>query len=388
MNNAILILLFLFSVILMAFIDPSGQRKPAVQDGSSLYGGTTPAPSPAGLSPESGKDPAVFQKLEIEVDGDPQVIHILEVNLARPGLEVFPVLARDGIFGFEFLSDMNERYQAEAAINAGFNFGYGQPSGLVIQNGRLLSGSIGYGRVLLMKDQKAWFQEAPVKIWLDCEGTQIPVDRVNPYPAAEGILVFTPDYGPANRMDGYYTVCVVQDNQVVSSGAATGETDIPDDGFLIVDQRVESSPLLEFVIGKEVFLQWESDAVQGYQCSGSLVEKGKNVAREEDAWGGNLRIQTPRTAVGLKDENTLVFLVADGRQPDYSKGLTGQQLADVLISIGVTEAALLDGGASSEMIVANEIVNRPSTGKERLLASGFILLIRGPSGRVPVKVRE
>ena len=99
----------------------------------------------------------------------------------------------------------------------------------------------------------------------------------------------------------------------------------------------------------------------GYQCSGSLVENGKNVSKDLDEWAGNLRIPTPKTAVGLKDENTLVFLVVDGRQPEYSEGVTGSQLADILISLGVTEAAILDGGASSELIYNGEIANRPST---------------------------
>lgn len=384
LNNAFILLMFLFTMILLAYTDPSGQREPTAQDGSSLYGGITGAPTP---SVQPGTEPAVFRKLQTEIDGELQVIHILELNLSQPGMEVFPVLAREGIFGFETLSDMNGRYQAEAAVNAGFNYAYGQPSGLVIQNGRILSGSMGYGRILLIKDQKAFFLQAPVKIWLDSEGRQLPVDRVNPYPAPSGILVFTPEYGPANRMEGSYSYCIARDNEVVSCGVAKGETDIPDDGFLIVDKRTEGSPLLEFTIGQKVTLQWDTAADQGYQCSGSLVENGKNVTRDDDAWGGNLQIQTPRTAVGLKDENTVVFLVADGRQPGYSKGLTGRQLADALISIGVTEAALLDGGASSEMIFGGEIVNRPSTGKERLLASGFIITVKGPSGRVPVTVQ-
>ena len=79
-----------------------------------------------------------------------------------------------------------------------------------------------------------------------------------------------------------------------------------------------------------------------------------------------------RTAVGIKDNSTLVFIVVDGRQPGYSTGLR-KQLADILISAGVTEAALLDGGASSQMIVNGEIVNKPSAGKERLIASAFII---------------
>lgn len=381
-QNSVVILVLLICLILsIAGYDPSGKRNPP--DGSSLYEEITPGPPPTEQPTEPDRDPIRFKRVEMIIDGEPQVLFFLELDLSDPDLEVFPVLARDRIFGFEYLSVMDARYDADATVNAGFNFGYGQPSGLVIQNGRLLSGSIGYGRVLFIKDRKSWFQNAPVKTWLLCGDEKLPIDRINPYPATEGILVFTPEYGPANRMEGDYSICVVRNNRVVSIGVWNGEADIPGDGFLIADKRVEGSPLMKCHEGQEILLQWEGDAFQGYQCSGSLVEQGRNVAADYDAWGGNMRIQTPRTAVGLKDEHTLVFLVADGRQPGYSTGLTGKELADALIAEGVTEAALLDGGASSEMIINGEIVNKPSTGKERLLASGFIVRRGKSSGQQP-----
>lgn len=370
-NNIVILLLLICSILLMTDADPSGERNPP--DGSSLYEEITPSPALTERTDEPVKNPVRLKRIEMEIDSNPQVVFLLELDLSDPELEVFPVLAQDRIFGFELLSDMDARYQADLTVNAGFNFAYGQPSGLVIQNGRLLSGTIGYGRVLFIKDRKCWFQNSPVEVWLTCAGEKLPVDNVNPYPATQGILVFTPEYGPTNRMEGDYTICVVRSNRVTFVGVQQDEADVPDDGFLIVDRRVEGSPLLEYQEGQEISLQWDGEAFQGYQCSGALVEQGKNVARDQDAWGGNMLIRTPRTAVGLKDQHTLVFLVADGRQPGYSTGLTGKQLADVLIAEGVTEAALLDGGASSEMIVDGEIINKPSTGKERLLASAFII---------------
>ncbi len=323
------------------------------------------------------KKPITYKKIETEIEGEPQVMHFLELDLTEPGLTVFPVLSGDCIFGFEHLSVMNDRYHAQASVNGGFNYAYGQPAGLVIQNGKLLTGSMGYGRILMIQNRKAWFQDTPTRIWLEYKGTQLPVDRVNPYPADEGILVFTPEFGPTNRIEEKHIACVVRNNRVVSVKEEAREAGIPKDGFLVVDLRTEDSPLLQLSDEQEIDMRWEENADQGYQCSGSLVENGQNVSQDYDPWGGNMRIRTPRTAVGIKDENTLVFLVIDGRQPRYSKGVTGKQLADVLIAVGVTEAALLDGGASSEMIVDDEIVNSPSTGKERLLASAFIIRADG-----------
>jgi hypothetical protein len=60
----------------------------------------------------------------------------------------------------------------------------------------------------------------------------------------------------------------------------------------------------------------------------------------------------PRTAIGLDQEGkTLLILVADGRQPFYSEGLTLQELAEVLAGYGMYTALNLDGGGSSTLAV-------------------------------------
>lgn len=46
-----------------------------------------------------------------------------------------------------------------------------------------------------------------------------------------------------------------------------------------------------------------------------------------------------------------------------------------MIELGITEGALLDGGANSEMIINGEIVNRPSfKGQERPMATAFVIV--------------
>ncbi len=373
-NDSLRLVVFILILFSLSGLGPSEEHHSVPLDGSYLYDDNPVEASSAPVPEEPIKEAVIHWREEFEIDGKPQVAYFLELNLENPNLEVFPVLSQDRIFGFEFLSEMNLRYEAAATVNAGFNHAYGQPSGLVVQNGRIISGSSGYGRNLLIKDQKAWFLNSSIKTWIQQGEEKLPVDRVNPYPQDRGILIFTPEFGPANRIEGKSTTCIVENNKVVSSEIVSGETDIPDNGYLIVDLRTDNSPLLSFIPGNEVKLSWEGEAEQGYQCSGSLVENGVNTAGENDPWAGSLGIPTPRTAVGIKDASTLIFLVVDGRQPGYSVGVTGKQLADILISVGVTEAALLDGGASSQMIISGETVNRPSTGKERLLASAFIIM--------------
>lgn len=111
----------------------------------------------------------------------------------------------------------------------------------------------------------------------------------------------------------------------------------------------------------------------------AIVQDGQAVAGidevEIDTNVGNHSIQgeQPRTAVGVIDENHLVFVVVDGRAEGYSRGVTMTELADIMVSLGATTAYNLDGGGSSEMWFDGEVVNRPSNGGER--ATSDILYI-------------
>jgi exopolysaccharide biosynthesis protein len=107
-----------------------------------------------------------------------------------------------------------------------------------------------------------------------------------------------------------------------------------------------------------------------------IVENGKNVSPVSDPWIGVLTNRDPRTVIGIKDESTIILLTVDGRQPGYSTGMTASELADYLIGIGIKDAAMLDGGASTEMIVDGRIVNKPSHGGEERKIAGAVLIFK------------
>lgn len=113
----------------------------------------------------------------------------------------------------------------------------------------------------------------------------------------------------------------------------------------------------------------------------AIVEDGSAVAGidevEIDTNFGNHSIQgeQPRTAVGVIDENHLVFVVVDGRDTGYSRGVTMTELADIMVSLGATTAYNLDGGGSSTMYYDGEVVNQPSNGGER--GTSDILYVAG-----------
>lgn len=104
----------------------------------------------------------------------------------------------------------------------------------------------------------------------------------------------------------------------------------------------------------------------------SLLDNGQVAAGIEDVEVdtnfGNHSIQgeQPRTAVGVIDENHLVFVVVDGRSPGYSAGVTMTGLAEIMQGLGATTAYNIDGGGSSTMYFNGSLVNNPlGQNKER-----------------------
>ncbi len=79
--------------------------------------------------------------------------------------------------------------------------------------------------------------------------------------------------------------------------------------------------------------------------------------RDESPFGPNeyYAEAQPRTAVGLStDRRVLLLFVVDGRQLNYSEGVTLPELAQIAIEYGADEAFNLDGGGSSTLIIEDQ----------------------------------
>ncbi len=82
----------------------------------------------------------------------------------------------------------------------------------------------------------------------------------------------------------------------------------------------------------------------------------------------------PRTIVGEYANGDMIFIVVDGRQADWSSGVTLEDLQVTLIKFGVVDAYNLDGGGSSVFVFGNEIMNRPADGKQRMLPTNIVVM--------------
>ncbi len=81
----------------------------------------------------------------------------------------------------------------------------------------------------------------------------------------------------------------------------------------------------------------------------------------------------PRTAICQKPNSEIIILVIDGRQT-HSVGAKIKEVQDLFMEEGCVNAGFLDGGASSEMVVGDEVVTKPSSRYgERRLPSAFLV---------------
>lgn len=75
-----------------------------------------------------------------------------------------------------------------------------------------------------------------------------------------------------------------------------------------------------------------------------------------------LNSTNPRCAIGYVEPGHYVFVVVDGRDPGYSKGVTLSELASLMVDAGCKVAYNLDGGKSASMVYEDEYVNIPCEG--------------------------
>lgn len=95
------------------------------------------------------------------------------------------------------------------------------------------------------------------------------------------------------------------------------------------------------------------DSLQGIAGNVMVVQNGRPLDVRNGRFPGraNAFRPEPRTAVGLSaDGQTLFLVVIDGRQGNYSTGMTMTQLAEFMVSLGVENALNLDGGGSSTLV--------------------------------------
>ncbi len=296
----------------------------------------------------------------------------------------------------EPLSQTAARAGAVAGVNGDFFDinGTKAPLGGMVDDGELVAAPVQGWRehVGFGADGIARLAELTLQGTVTVPGGELPLTGFNTHRLPAGAVgAFTPLWGTASRAAVAPSGAPVTEVTVVagrvtavSSGAGAGA--VPEGATVLHGNGTAAQTLAALKPGDAVELAYQPRTDAG---SDLLFAVGGNLELLRDgtpAPGLDDRVSEPRSAVGISDDGRTMWLVTvDGRQRD-SRGMTYQELADLLDGLGADDGLNLDGGGSSTLVArdagtdAAAVQNSPSDGTERLTPNGIGLFAAAGSG--------
>lgn len=278
---------------------------------------------------------------------------------------------------------------AVCALNADFFSGFsgekGFALGIEIKDGELLQSPINPGTMATV----AYDEGQVLMSYLDFHimavapnGEYKEVRHLNKHTSYFGdILMYTSDFngGMSPAPGGEVCEVVIEDGKVTEFRRNMPSVKIPENGcVLVVSEGVSMFLANNFVVGDEIRFDYYitpdiGNAESAFGGGAMLVSDGKEVTEFSHTVSG----YHPRSAIGIDQTGKKLYLVAvDGRQ-ENSKGMTMQELAKLMVSLGCHQAVNLDGGGSTKMLAStvwNEAMhtaNSPTENRKVINAVGL-----------------
>ena len=359
-------------------------------------------------------------------DKEPCVFYVAEIDKNSPDLNVQVCLGQGKVLGKETVPEIARRVskggrKALVAINGGFGVlgGLGGLAGishnLFVQDGELTSGPIPEDVCFgVAQNGEVFMESVEMRAYVIFGNQRIPIEAINNRMKGDqrrdyNSILFTPRFGDTTHTSRKMYEAVFtgarlpltpnyRSEVVLKSIGEKGNNQIPSDGFVLaVRTRRYEKTLLKLQPGQEgrveVHLKpnkWH-DILQAMGGNYILVKDGKlshdmrqALVFDDDHEPGRrhstnkLVSHEPRTALGFGDEK-IYLIVVDGRQNDYSTGMTMYEVAQVLIELGAKQAMNLDGGASSTLFAGGKVHNRPSGGDLRKVLNSVLITVNSGS---------
>lgn len=320
-------------------------------------------------------------------------VNVIRANLNDKYTQISPLTNKDGSSNKATLSTMIKTSGAVAGVNGDyFLTTSGVPTysyGTLINDGNMITSPLPFNNPIQYPTVSRLLDgSVDISVWnpkMTLYGTDGTAFNVAVYNKTSGLywgpVILTSDWDDMSvGYDGKTDIVeiVVVNNYVTDVRVNQPSTIIPEEGFVISSTGPTTMANLKksFEAGKLTSLNIELDFAQSdidfaFGGLNYLVKDGAINEISSEALKTH-----PRTAIGFsKDNSEMIFVTVDGRNKDI-EGLKQTELADLLIDLGCYNAVNMDGGGSTTMGVdflnnANvTIVNMPSDGRERALASG------------------
>ena len=235
---------------------------------------------------------------------------------------------------------------------------------------------------------------------------RVPVNHINQVPANENeisvffdnSLVELPELYNKVVLDGIETKINKNLSGYFGKGSlvetTTDAVDIADNQFVIVGHEFNQDDLIaenDYAV-VQLGLGGEWDDVRyavGSDAQPLVIDGAANLSLNA---GASWDFPAPRTAIGIKTDGTVFFVVVDGRnKPEGMDGVKLRELGEIMAHFGADRAYNLDGGGSSTMALKDlesgeyAILNTPSDLRVRSVSNG-VFFVKGEHKEMPAPI--
>ncbi len=334
-------------------------------------------------------DGLTYKKIEKITNQGFLDIHVLEYNLNSTNIEL-DILRNNEEWAKRVPLTTMATDNTLAGINGSFfdtSSIYGDILGLELEDGKLVYAKNNYNRDVAntsslnqKSDGSISFGYISNQINFVMEnGSTVYVDSVNGMQDFNNPTVFTGNViNNTAYVDSEFDLykVIVEDGKVINVVPPKTVATLTENQIALVTSDYSIVEMMPQGTGINYYVNTNlGDKIQQYQM---ILSGGGNILTNGNIVTDGLHVspnsRAPRTAIGTTEDNRLISVVIDGR--GNSIGATHNELAQILLDLGVTNGIHLDGGGSAELIALNYnnsrvIKNAPSDNRERNISNGL-----------------
>ena len=352
----------------------------------------------------------------------PLVVNVVQIDPKAKGVRVEAALGQDRVwgsdptFGREIVSTLAARHKAVAAMNASFFPFMGNPIGLHRQGGDIVTEPADQRTCfLVMKDGTAKIAafDYSGKATLLEKGETKAIEGLNRKPGKDDeLLLFTPIFFDATlRTPGRVEAILTGISDSIKPGkdyvgkvaqvTEGGGTTIAPGTVVLSAGGADANFMRSALPGTKIAFRLETNVLRGDDVkiadireavagAPRLLTDGKvTITLKEEHIGESFSTtRHPRSAVGIDKDGKILLMSVDGRQKNLSRGASLPELAALLLKFGAVNAVNMDGGGSTALVALDAVINSPSEGRERPIASALLVYGDRPKEKKEKPVAE
>ncbi len=306
------------------------------------------------------------------------------VIAAHEKYQLRPILAKNQIQGRATVAQMTQNLDDIAIINASYFMPSGSLLGVTKIDGEIIGKDDFYRSAIgLADDGTAIFGRVRYQGRVILYGSVLEIWGVNCERVANSVVLYNSYFGATTATNDFGVEILVIGGEIADI-FYKGNNPIPANGYIISVHGHSAEFFKRAQIGDEIKIEQnilsedgDFDRLPNIIGAGPrLVMDGRiYVTADAEKFPPDIRVgRAPRSAVGVNSYGDYILAVVDGRQA-HSRGCTLQEWANILLNhFGAFNAINLDGGGSSELIVKDNLVNKPSDGRERPVGDALAIV--------------